>query len=66
MIGWVSLLTSVFSFAKELFKYMREKEAKNKQCALKIEDAKNAISHARKTKDTSKLESAFNNLRLSK
>ena len=63
-MGWFQLAIAIFGFSKELFKYLREQEESNKQCALIVKDTKNEIKVARKSKDTSGLESAFAGLAL--
>jgi hypothetical protein len=59
MAGWVTLFTAVFSFGTQVFKYLREQEEADKECATKLRKAKNAIKKARQTKDTSDIEDAF-------
>ncbi len=63
-MGWMQLIMAVFGLAKELFKYLREKEENDRDCAAKVKGASDAIKSARKSKDTSKLESAFAELGL--
>ena len=63
-MSWFQLAVAVFGFAKELFKYLREQEENNKACAVKVKEAKNAITTARESKDTTDLESAFASLGL--
>lgn len=65
-MGWVSLFTAVFTFGAQVFKYLREQEEADKECAAKLRRAKDAIKSARKTKDTSEIESAFIDLGFTK
>lgn len=58
-MGYVQLVLAVLSFAKELFKYLNAQDEQNKTCATKVKDVADAIKTARKSKDTSGLESAF-------
>lgn len=62
MVGWMSLLTAVFTFGTQVFKYLREREESNQNLAKKMRNAKDAIKKARKTKDTSDIEAAFGDL----
>jgi hypothetical protein len=62
-MGWFSLLSAVFQFGAQLFKYLRAKEEADNECAVKVKEATDVIKEAQKTKDTSKLERLFSDLK---
>lgn len=64
-MSWLTLLTAVFTFGTQVFKYLRERDEADKECAIKLKRASDAVKKARKTKDTTALEAAFFDLGLS-
>ena len=62
-MGWFSLLSAVFQFGAQLFKYLRAKEEADKDCAKKLRSAADVIKHAKNTHDTSGIESLFADLK---
>jgi len=58
----LQLILAVLSFAKELFKYLKEKQEHNKVCAVKVKGVTNALKASKNSKDTSGLEAAFKSL----
>ena len=59
---WLTAFTAVLSFAKELMKYMREKNACKKEAATDMKLFAKAMKKARKEGDTSDLEERFKRL----
>lgn len=59
MSGSIQLAIAILGFAKELFKYLREKSEDNRDCAKKVQEATNGIKAAIQSKDTSHVERAF-------
>jgi len=64
MGGTLQLVTAIILLTKEFLKYLSAREESHKDKAFKVRNAADAIKTARKTKDTSGVESAFMDLGL--
>ena len=58
-MGWIQLTIAAVSLAREIIKYLKERDKSPVNTAEKIAQFKEGLNHARKTQDTSKLEEAF-------
>jgi hypothetical protein len=56
---WLSVIVAALSLAREIVKYLSEKEKNKKKRAKKLVVLKNGFKEARKEGDTSKIETAF-------
>ena len=63
-MNWLSptLIIAVLSLLRELIKFLRERQASKREALERVKKLKIALKHARKTGDTSLVESEFNDL----
>ena len=62
MFGWVQLLLGVVTLAHEFVKYVREQEETKQKRMEKVKEVKDAIRTARKSNDTTKIETLLSDV----
>jgi len=61
-MSWLQAALLALSVARELIKYLRKIEDNKKEQVNKLRNVKDGIKVARKTNDTTRLESAFSDV----